>query len=94
MKGTNVYFLIKLDQIDTSIHEFTQEFSYSYSYWKDDISVKAVAYLYIGGFIVGALRTDLMTKVQAGKYDSLLILQNDVAKNILWHLTSVNNSKK
>jgi hypothetical protein len=57
----NLYSLVKLDQFDKSLHEYTQEFNYSYSYWKDDISVKVVAYLYIGGLRVGALKADLMT---------------------------------
>jgi len=43
------------------LHEYTQEFLNSYSYWKDDISVNAAAYLYIGGLKVGALRTDRRT---------------------------------
>ena len=60
-EGMNLYSLIKLDQFDKSLREYTQEFNSSYSYWKDDISVKAVAYLYIGGLSVGALRADLMT---------------------------------
>jgi len=56
-----LYSLIKLDHFDKPLHEDTHEFNSSNSYWKDDISVKAVAYLYIGGLKVGALRVDLMT---------------------------------
>jgi len=48
----NLYFLIKLDELDKSLHEYTHEFNISYSNWKGDISVKAVAYLYIGGLKV------------------------------------------
>ena len=55
LEGMNLY----------SFYEYTQEFNSSYSYWKDDISVKATAYLYIGGLKVGALRVDLMTNWQA-----------------------------
>ena len=51
----NLYSLIKLDRFDKSLREYTQEFNNSYSYWKGDISVKAAAYLYIGGLRVGAL---------------------------------------
>jgi hypothetical protein len=53
LEGMNLYSLIKLDQFDNSLHDYTHEFINSYSYWKDDISVKAVAYLYIGGLRVG-----------------------------------------
>ena len=89
----NVYPLIKLDQFDKSLHDYTQEFNSSYSYWKDDISVKAAAYLYMGGLKVGALSADLMTNWQASKYYSLLTLQNDAAKNSLWHSNVVNISR-
>jgi hypothetical protein len=75
---------MKLDQFDKSLHEYMQELATSYSYWKDDISVKAAAYLLIGGLKVGALRTNLMTNWQECKYDFLLTLQNDAAKNTLW----------
>jgi len=90
LEGMNLYSLIQLDQFDKSLHEYTQEFRSSYSYWKDDISVEAVAYLYIGGLRFGALRADLMTNWQASKYDSLHILQNDAAKNSLLRLIVVN----
>jgi len=90
LEGMNLDSLIKSDQFDKSLHEYTQEFNSSYSYWKDDISVKAVAYLYIEDLKVGALRADLMTNSQASKYDSLLTLQNDAAKNSLWRSAAVN----
>ena len=45
--------------------------------------LRAAAYLYIGGLIVGTLRADLMTNWHAGRYDSLIALHNDVAKNSL-----------
>ena len=49
LEDKNIYSLIKLDQIDKSLREYTREFNNSYIYWKDDISVKVAAYLYIGG---------------------------------------------
>ena len=52
LEGMNLYSLIKLDQFDKSLHEYTQEFNSSYSYWKGDISVKVAAYLYLGGLRV------------------------------------------
>ena len=52
LEGMNLYSLVKLDQFVKSLHEYTQEFNSSYSYWKDDISVKAATYLYIGGLKV------------------------------------------
>ena len=61
---------------------------------EDDVSLKAVAYLYIGGLKVGALRADLMTHRQACKYDSLLTLHNDDVKNSLWRSAAVNIPRK
>jgi len=90
MEGMNLYSLIKLDQVDKSLHHYTQEFNSSYSYWKNDISVKAAAYLYIGGLRVGALRADSMTNWHACKYDFLLTLQNDDAKNSLLRSFAIN----
>jgi hypothetical protein len=71
-----------------------QDFNSSYSYWKDGISVKDAAYLYIGGLKVKALRADLMTNWQTYKYESLLTLHNDVAKNSVWCSAAVNIQKK
>ena len=59
-EGMNIYSLMILDQFDKLFHEHTEEFNSAYSYCKDDISVKADAYLYIGGLKVGALKVDLM----------------------------------
>ncbi len=78
-----MYSLINLDQFDKSLHDYTQEFNRSYSYWKDDISVKVASYLYIGGLKNGSLRADLMSNWQSGKYATLMALQNDAAKDTL-----------
>ena len=32
LEGKNLYSLIKLDQVDKSLHEYTQEFNSSYSW--------------------------------------------------------------
>ena len=90
LEGMNLYFLNKLDLFYRSLHEYTQEFNSSYSYWKENGSVKADAYMYIGGLKVGAFRADLIINWQAGKYGSLLTLQNDVAKNSSWLSAAVN----
>ena len=61
LEGKNLYSLIKLGPVDKSLHEYTQEFNSSYSYWKDDISIKVAVYMYIGGLKNGSVRADLMT---------------------------------
>jgi hypothetical protein len=93
LEDTNLYSLIKSDQFDKSLHEDTRDFKSSYSYWKDDISVMAATYLYIGGLYIGALQTNLMTKLHARKYDSLIDLQNDATKNSLWRSAAVNTPR-
>jgi len=45
--------------------------------------------MHIGGLEVEALRADLLTNGQAVKYDSLIALQNDDAKNSLWRSAAV-----
>ena len=41
LEGMNSYSLTKLDQFDKPLHEYSQEFNNTYSYWNNDISVKA-----------------------------------------------------
>ncbi len=93
LEDMNLYSLIILYKFVKSLHGYTQDLNNFYSYWKDDISVKVAVYLYIGGLKVGALRSDLMTKWHAHKDDTLIVLQNDVAKNSLWRSAAVNTPK-
>ena len=58
-------------------------------FWKDDISVKVDAYLYIGGLKNGSVRADFMINWQTVKYVTLIELQNDVAKNSLWRSSTI-----
>ena len=83
LEGKNLYSLMRFDQIDKSLHEYTLEFNNSYSDWKDDVSVKFAAYLYIGGLKKGSVRANLMTNWQTGKYATPMELQNDDANNSL-----------
>ena len=89
LEGKNLDSLIKLDQIDKSLHEYSEELKNSYRYWKDDISVKVAAYLNIGGLKNGSVRADLMTNWQTGKYATLMELHNDAAKNSLWRSSTI-----
>jgi hypothetical protein len=69
VEGKNLYFLIRVQQGDTSLTYYTQEFNGSYAYWKNSIDIKAAVYIYIGGLRDGALRVDLMTNWECGKYN-------------------------
>ncbi len=89
MEGKNLYSLIKLDQGDKSLHEYTQEFNNPYGYWKDDIAVKVAVYLYIGGLKNGSARADFMFDCQTSKYATLMDLQNDATKNSLWRSSTI-----
>jgi hypothetical protein len=89
LEGKNSYSLIKLDQVDKSLHEYTQEFNSSYNNWRDDISIKVAVYLYIGGLKNGSVRACLMTNWQTGKYATLMDLQNDAVKNSLWRSSTI-----
>ena len=71
LEGMHLYALTELDKLNKSLHEYTHEFNKSYSYWKDDISVKAATYLCIEGLKVGALRTNFMISWHAGKSASM-----------------------
>ena len=51
-------------------------------------SNKAAVCIYIGGLMNGALRADLMTNWQYGKYNSIIALHNNAAKNCLWRASS------
>ncbi len=61
VEGKNLYSLIRVQQGDRSLTDYTQEFNNSYAYWKGFIDIKAAVYIYIGGLKNGALRADLMT---------------------------------
>ena len=89
MEGNNLYSLIKLNHVDKSLYEYIQEFINSYNYWKDNISVKVAAYLYISGLKNASVRADLMTNWQTSKYAPLVDLQNDAAKNSLWRSSTI-----
>jgi hypothetical protein len=88
VEGKNLYSLLRLDQNDKSMLEYTQEFNSSYAWWKKSIDIKAAVYMYIGGLKNGALRADLMTNWQTGKYATITALQTDAAKNAMWRNTS------
>jgi hypothetical protein len=84
LEGKNLYSLIKLDQFDKSLPDYTQEFNSYYSYWNGDISVKVATCMYIGDLKVSALRASLMTNWHACKYASIIALQNNASKISLW----------
>ena len=57
--------------------EYTQAINRSYDYWKDDISLKATAVLYVKGIQSLALSTKLWLNWINGKHTTLVALQTD-----------------
>ena len=84
VEGGNLYSLIRIQQGNTSLTDYTQEFNNSLAYWKNSIDIKVAVYIYFGGLKNAALRADLMTNWHCSKYNSIIALQNDAAKNSLW----------
>ena len=93
----NLYILLRLEQGEKYLHDYTQEFNTSYARWKKPIDIKAAIYMYIGGLKNDSLRADLMINSQSGKYLSIIALQSDIAEKYLCRsrsslMLSTNNS--
>ena len=59
VEGKNVNILLRLEQGEKYLHDYTQEFDTSYAWWKKSIGIKAAVYVYIGELENGSFRADL-----------------------------------
>jgi hypothetical protein len=59
-QAENLNFLVKLEQGNSDVPDYTQKFNDYYSFWKSDVSEKFGTYLYIMGLRSDPLRADLM----------------------------------
>jgi len=59
--------LVKLEQGNLDVPDYTRKLNDYYSFWKSEISEKAGIYLYIMGLRSGPLRADLMSTYSLGK---------------------------
>ena len=60
-QAENLNLLVKLEQGNSDVPDYTQNFNDYYSFWKPEVSEKFVTYLYIMGLRSGSLRADLMS---------------------------------
>jgi hypothetical protein len=67
----NLNMLVRLEQGNSNVPDYTREFNDYHSFWKSDISEKFGTYLYTMGLRYGPLRVDLMSAYSIGKFNSL-----------------------
>ncbi len=73
IEGKNLYSLLRLQQVELSLHEYTQEFNNSYVWWKASIDIKTAVYMYIGELKNWSLRADLVNNCQTYNYFSIIV---------------------
>ena len=66
-QAENLNLLVKLEQGNLDVPDYTRKLNDYYSFWKSEISEKAGIYLYIMGLRSGPLRADLMSTYSLGK---------------------------
>jgi hypothetical protein len=88
-QAENLNLLIKLDQGNSDVPDYTRKFNDYYSFWKPEVSEKFGTYLYIMGLRSGPLRADLMSAYSLGKFNSLSDLQLHAARSNLCRLPNI-----
>ena len=76
----HLHSLIKLDQENGSLLEYTHAFNYSYGYLNNEISHKAASIWYIKGLKSPSLSAKLWSNWTNGKYTTLIALQGDASE--------------
>jgi hypothetical protein len=59
-QAENLNLLVKLEQGNSDVSDYTRKFNVYHSFWKSEISEKFGTYLYIMGLRFGPLRADIM----------------------------------
>ena len=67
----NLNLLVKLEQGNSDVPEYTRKFNDYYSFRKPEVSEKSGTYLYIMCLRSGPLRADLISAYSLGKFNSL-----------------------
>ena len=91
-QAENLNLLIKLEQGNLDVPDYTRKFNDYYIFWKPEVSDKFGTYLYIMGFRSGPLRADLMSAYSLGKCNSLSDLQLHAARSNLCRLPSTSRN--
>jgi hypothetical protein len=85
-QAENLNFLVKLEQGNSNVPDYTRNFNDYHSFWKSEISKKNGTYLYIMGLRSGPLRAPLMSAYFLGKFNSLFDLQLHATRSKLCRL--------
>jgi hypothetical protein len=85
-QAESLNLLLKLEQGNSDVPDYTRKFNDLYSFWKPEVSEKIGTYLYIMGLHSSPLRTDLMSAYSLGKFNSLSDLQLHAARSNLCRL--------
>ena len=59
-QAKNLNLLVKLEQDNSDVPDYTRKFNAYHSFWKSEVSEKIETYFYIRGLRSGPLRADLM----------------------------------
>ena len=87
-QAENLNLLIKLEQGNSDVPDYTQKFNDYRSFWKTEISKIFGTYLYITGLRSEPLRADLMSAYFLGSFKLFLKLQLHAARNNLCRIPS------
>jgi hypothetical protein len=85
--------LVRIEQSNLDISEYTRKFNDSHSFWKSDISEKFSVYLFILGLRSGQLRAELMSGYGLNKFKSLSELQLHAARSNLVRLPPIQRTE-
>ncbi len=85
-QAKNLNLLVKLEQGNSDVPDYTLKFNDYYRFWKPEVSEKIGTYLYIMGLRFGPLRADLILAYSLGKFNSLAELQLHAARSNLCRL--------
>jgi hypothetical protein len=80
-QAENLNLLVKLEQGNLDVPEYTRKFNDYYKFWKPEVSEIFGTYLYIMGLRSGPLRADLMSAYSLGQFNSLSDLQFHAARS-------------
>jgi len=82
----NSNLLVKSEQGNSDVPDYTRKFNDYHVFWKSEISKNFGTYLYIMGLRFGPLRADFMSAYSLGKFNSLSELQLHATRSNLCRL--------
>jgi len=82
-QAENSNMLVKLEQGNLDVSDYTRKFNDYHSFWKAEISETFTSYLFIMGLRFEPLRADLISAYSLGKFNCLFGLQLHVDRSNL-----------